>query len=137
MNLGKPILIFFLSAASLAHASSSCTDYQRIFGTLNLKTKTWTTLRVVETTETICEELPVPTNANLKVEIVKDSKKFRTTLFRPLVRHWDEPVKNGQWAGGAVSIDETEINLLIPHWYKGSTLTISDKNGKKLTEEKL
>ena len=137
MIFRKHILIFFLSATSLAHANATCTDFQRIFGTLNLKTKTWKTLRVVETKETICEELPVPTNANLKVELIKDSKKFSTQIFRPLVRHWDEPAKNRKWTGGVVSIDETEINLLIPHWYKGSILTISDKNGKKLTEKKL
>lgn len=137
MKARSYLLLICVCAALVNRASAACTDYQRIYGTLDLQKKEWKTVKIDKSKEKICERLPEAPNANLEIKLTNKEKSFSTKIFRTLVTHWDHPEKNGQWSGGIAPLHEVEINVLIPLWYEGATLTISDQHGKKISESKL
>ncbi len=134
MKLASLFTILLFSA----HSFGACTDYFKIYGLINLKNKKWTTLKVDNKPRSICEALPDIPNANIELSFQKDSKSFKTRIYRSLDGYWDHPEKNGTFTGGTLPLTEIEINSFIPVWYSGSVLKIKEMpSNKKLTEVKL
>lgn len=134
MKFAGLLTIFFFST----NAFSTCTDYFKIYGLINLKNKKWTTLKVDNKPRSICNKLPEVPNANIELSFKKDSDVFTTKIYRSLDGYWDHPEKNGTFTGGSLPLTEIEINSFIPSWYSGSVLTIHETgSNKKLTEVKL
>lgn len=132
-----PTILMFVCAAFSPNAFSECPEYQRLFGTLDLKNKEWTTLAVSITKEKICGEMPIPPQANLQVDLTKGKQKFSAKIYRPLFKHWDHPEENGEWSGGVRPQNSLEVNLLVPIWYRGARMKILDERGKTLAVSSL
>lgn len=128
--------LFLLCTAIDAH--SACPKFQRIYGSVDLNSKKWTTTNIAKTAEEFCEAIPSSPNGNLEVKVHKKNKKFSQKIYQSLDAHWDHPTGDGKFEGGKMPLKILQINTLIPDWYKGATLTIIDlATKKKITETKL
>lgn len=134
----KNLFFIVLCTAFSWEALCACPKFHRIYGSVDLATKKWSTTKVSSDAETFCEKIPSSPNGNLELTIQKKSQKFSQKIFRPLERHWDEAKGDGSFTGGKTKLSTIELTTLVPDWYKGATLIIKDiGTGKKITETKL
>lgn len=130
--------LFIVCTAFVFEANAACEKYQRIFASVDLKTKKMIKKTWAKDVESICEKLPDVPNANIEVSVEKKNQKFSQKIFRSLVGYWDHPEDDGKWSGGQTKLSTLEFNTLLPQWAKGQTLRLKEiGTGKILLEQKL
>jgi hypothetical protein len=138
MTINPKYILVLLCAAFSAEGFSACPNYFRIYGSVQLSKKKWTTTKVTKTPETLCESLPSSPKANLLITFSKDNKTFSQKIYQSLDGYWDETTPDKSYSGGKSKLKEVYLNTLIPDWFKGAQFSITDlKTGKKISETKL
>ena len=115
------------------NAVASCGQFHKLYGVLNLESKKWTT-NLIDSPETFCDPFPKAHNPNIEITLKKKKQVYTTEAFSSLDEYWDHP-KDGKFEGGKRPNKILDINVFIPAWYKGSTLTIRHKSSNKVLKE--
>ena len=129
-------LLTFLALISLANTSwGACEEYRKIHGIVNLKTKVWETTHINKKSQKICGELPLPSQPNIEVKIVKGKKSFSTKIFRPLIGLWHVTTEQKKFEGGPYEIKHLSLDTFVPGWFKGAKLTLLEIPSNKIIVE--
>ncbi len=114
---------------------AQCRDLYHFYAIVDLKTKILKMTKIDSAPEKFCEDLVVPSNANLEIILSKNKNTFSTKVYRSMLRFWDHPEEDGKWTGGVMPQTKLYIDSFLPDWYKGSVIKIKDLKKEKILSE--
>ncbi|MES2525440.1 MAG: hypothetical protein V4598_00070 [Bdellovibrionota bacterium] len=118
------ILVFPIFALA-----EKCQELQHVYGTIDLTKKLWITEKEISP---ISWCLPLINNDhNLLITVSKKDRSFQVGTFQSLFSFWDE-IKDKKLTGGVVKADSFMIQVPLPGWFKGASVTVTEKSSKEI-----
>lgn len=109
--------------------AEDCQELQHVYGTIDLTKKSWTTEKEISPISW-CIPL-VKNDHNLLITVSKNKLSYQVGTFQSLFTFWDE-IKDKKLRGGVVKATSIMIQIPLPEWFKGASVTVTEIDSKEI-----
>lgn len=125
----KFTFFLFILALPLFAMADDCQELQHVYATIDVTKKSWTTEKEISPISW-CIPL-VKEDHNLLITLSKKKLSYQVGTFQSLFTFWDE-IKNKKFQGGVVKATSFMIQVPLPDWFRGASVTVTEIDTKEI-----